>query len=173
VTDKADPTLQCAEPAFASYEVQILAGRNWVTELVLADRQEAEAEAIRAYESGRRLLGVRVRRESVDDRTALINSATVFRRMRDDKHGTEEQEERRLQVKAAAADKHVDRRRAARVQAASKEQAARQVAERKARLARRARRRAVQWAWPLVLMVVLLIGGAGALIKLHTLFFGS
>jgi hypothetical protein len=173
VTDKADPTLQCAEPAFASYEVQILAGRNWVTELVLADRQDAEAEAIRAFDSGRRLLGVRVKRESVDDRTALISSATVFRRMRDDKQGDEEKEERRQQVKAASADKLVDRRRVARVQAASKEQVVRQVAERKARLARRARHRTVQWVWPLILMAVLLFGGVFALVKAHAWIFGS
>src|SRR5258708_2353833 len=111
MTDKPDPTQRrkSASPPI-SYEVHVFAGGKWATELVLQDRQDAEDEANRILDSGRRPLGVRVVREEVDEKTSLITATTVFRRSREDERSAEEKEDKRLQMKAKVAEIRADRR---------------------------------------------------------------
>jgi hypothetical protein len=83
------------QPIAVSYEVQVLTGGRWITELVLPDRDEAEYEANRALDSNRRLLGVSVIREEVMERSGLIVATTLLRRLRDDRMSPEHRADRR------------------------------------------------------------------------------
>ena len=162
MTEKPDPTHRLkGKPPTISYEVQIFAGGKWHTELVLTDRQEAEAEALRAFESTRRPLGVRVVREEVDEKTNLITGTTVFRRSREDDRTADEKEEKRQQAAAAVTELRAERRQAARAatvrEPAGKSGAARQ-------------KGAPHWSWLLILFAVLVVAGLVTLLKLHALF---
>lgn len=83
------------QPVAVSYEVQVLTGGRWITELVLPDRDEAEYEANRALESNRRLLGVSVIREEVMEQSGLIVATTLLRRLRNDRMSPQQGADRR------------------------------------------------------------------------------
>lgn len=172
MTDKTETKLRRRAAPDTSYEVQVFAGGKWATEVVLEDRKEAEEEAIRTLESGRRPLGVRVVREEVDDKTGLITATTIFRRTREDERSAEAREDRAQAMKAKVTDIRVDRRRAARSQPAEGRPAQ---AEPHGQPAGRAApaARSFHWMWLLVLLGVLMIAGLVTVLKLHALFFGG
>jgi hypothetical protein len=87
------------QPVAVSYEVQVLTGGRWITELVLPDRDEAEYEANRALDSNRRLLGVSVIREEVMEQSGLIVATTLLRRLRDDRMSPQQRADRRSRLR--------------------------------------------------------------------------
>jgi hypothetical protein len=166
MADKLNQAIRTAETA--SYEVQIFIAGKWTTELVLADRDEAEAEAERILASGRRPLGVCVVQESVDAQTGLITATTIFRRTREDEHRAAEREEKLKQTKAKIAEIRVGLR-------AERTRAARQEAVTAAGTSQRAKGqhapRRLHWLWFVILLGGLLAAGLLALLKLHAMLF--
>ena len=154
-------------PGTVSFEVQILVAGKWATELVLPDRGQAEEEAIRILESGRRPLAVSVVREELDERTGLIVSTTVFRRAREDDRSAGTREDKRLQMKAVVAEIRADRRRTGKTAAGTEgpKAAGNQRTGPKTAPAGTG----VRLAWPLLVLAALIVGGLLTLLKLHSL----
>jgi hypothetical protein len=169
VSEKPDLTQRLkGKPPTISHEVQVFAGGKWHTELVLTDRQEAEEEALRTFESTRRPLGVRVVREEVDEKTNLINGTTVFRRTRDDDKAADEKEERRQQLKATVTEIRAEKRQATKAIAAAETAAASRAP--KGRAAAEPNKGGTHWSWLLILFAVLIVAGVITLLKLHAFF---
>ena len=169
MTEKPDPTQRLkGKPPTISYEVQVFAAGKWNTELVLTDRQEAEEEALRTFESTRRPLGVRVVREEVDEKTNLITATTVFRRTRDDDKAAEDKEEKRQQLKATVTEIRAEKRQSAKAPSAAKPDAA--PAKGAAGKGAAPARKGMHWSWLLILFAVLIVAGMVTLLKLHAVF---
>jgi hypothetical protein len=168
VTDKPDPTQRFkGKPPTISYEIQVYAGGKWHTELVLADRQDAEDEAQRTFESTRRPLGVRVVREEVDEKTNLITGTTVFRRTRDDDKAAEDKEEKRQQLKATVTEIRAEKRQSAKTAPTAKPEAAKA-----GKTTAAPNKGGMHWSWLLILFTVLVVAGVLTLLKLHAFFLG-
>lgn len=169
MTDKPDPKQKRQAAASISFEIQVLAGGKWATELVVLDRQEAESEAMRSFDSSRRPLAVRVVREEVDAKTSLITATTVFRRSREDERTADEREDRQHEIKSKISEIKAERRQT--TKAASRQEPAQPAAAAPVRK-RAASRGTPGWVWPLVLLTVLVVAGVLALVKLHSWFLG-
>ncbi|MGB8839790.1 MAG: hypothetical protein WCC64_01855 [Aliidongia sp.] len=166
MTNKINQATRATEAA--SFEVQIFIAGKWTTELVLADRDEAEAEAERILESGRRPLGVCVIHEAVDPRTGLITATTIFRRTREDENRAAERQEKLKQTKAKIAEIRVGQREE-RARAARQEVMTVVDATQRAKKRRAPRR--LHWLWFLILLTALLAAGLLVLLKLHAMLF--
>jgi hypothetical protein len=166
VTDKPDPKQQRKAAPPISFEVQVFAAGKWATELVLQDRQDAESEALRSFESSRRPLAVRVVREEVDNKTSLITATTVFRRSREDERTADERDDRQHEIKAKIAEIKADRRQTSK--AASRQEPTAAAPARKPA----ASRGTPGWVWPLIFLTVLVVAGVLTLVKLHSWFLG-
>jgi hypothetical protein len=168
VTDKPDPNQRLkGKPPTISYEVQVYAGGKWHTELVLTDRQEAEDEALRTFDSTRRPLGVRVVSEEVDEKTNLITATTVFRRTRDDDKAAGDKEEKRQQLKATVTEIRAEKRQSAKAAPAAKPEAA---AAKAGKPGAAPQKGGMHWSWLLILFAVLIVAGLVTLLKLHAVF---
>ena len=170
VTEKTGPTERLkGKPPTISYEVQLFAGGKWNTELVLTDRQEAEEEALRTFDSTRRPLGVRVVREEVDEKTNLITATTVFRRTREDDKSAGDKEDKRQQLKATVTELRAEKRQSAKTASAAKPEAA---AAKVGKAAAGPSKGGMHWGWLLILFTVLVVAGVLTLLKLHAFFLG-
>lgn len=170
VTEKTGPTERLkGKPPTISYEVQLFAGGKWNTELVLTDRQEAEEEALRTFDSTRRPLGVRVVREEVDEKTNLITATTVFRRTREDDKSAGDKEDKRQQLKATVTELRAEKRQSAKTASAAKPEAA---AAKAGKAAAGPSKGGMHWGWLLILFTVLVVAGVLTLLKLHAFFLG-
>ena len=168
MTERTGPTERLkGKPPTISYEVQVYAGGKWHTELVLTDRQEAEDEALRSFDSTRRPLGVRVVREEVDEKTNLITATTVFRRTRDDDKAAGEKEEKRQQLKSTVTEIRAGKRQSAKTAPAAKPEAAKA-----GKTAAAPNKGGMHWGWLLILFAVLVVAGVLTLLKLHAFFLG-
>ncbi|MEA2754295.1 MAG: hypothetical protein QOJ54_584 [Aliidongia sp.] len=166
MTDKPNQAIRL--PETASYEVRVFTAGKWLTELVLTDRDEAEAEAERILSSGRRPFGVCVVREEVNAQTGLITAATIYRRTREDEHRAAEREEKLQQTKAKIAEIRADRRQE-RVRSTRQETVPAASAGALERSQHPSKH--LHWLWFLVLLAGLLGGGLLALLKLHAVLF--
>ena len=173
VTEKTGPTERLkGKPPTISYEVQLFAGGKWNTELVLTDRQEAEEEALRIFESSRRPLGVRVVREEVDEKTNLITATTVFRRTREDDKSAGDKEDKRQQLKATVTEIRAEKRQSAKTTSAAKSEPAAAAKGSTGKAAAGPGKGGMHWSWLLILFTVLVVAGVLTLLKLHAFFLG-